>query len=47
VSGRLNKLPRSWDLPIELQKKHLPKYNIGTIYRISELLNAGEGYYIL
>ncbi|CAD8171504.1 unnamed protein product [Paramecium octaurelia] len=44
VTKRLNKLPRSWELPQELYKKHLPKYNVGTIYRIQELLNAGEGY---
>ncbi|CAD8161728.1 unnamed protein product [Paramecium octaurelia] len=44
TSKRLNKLPKQWDLPQELYKKHLPKYNIGTIVRIQELLNAGDSY---
>jgi hypothetical protein len=45
VTERLNPVPKSWEPPAELLKKSTPKFNVGTLVRISEILANPETYY--
>ena len=45
TTQRINPVPKVWTPPAELLRKITPKFNIGTLVRIREVLDNPETYY--